>query len=366
MKYNPRAVVAVLVVSLFMGLGVGYAAGASTAPTQTEAQGAINTLQRLVDAHYTPAPTTPPATTPPVTSPTPSPTPSAPSRPSGLAWSSGVFGSPAAFASGRGKPTDNVGVFPSRGSWSTSGGLLDPWWQGAVPAADRGRVDLVVGVPLFPQSNSLGNTGTDAQWRALADLIEAVDSDAYVRLAWEMNIPSSAWPLNAGNAAQWTAEWRRVATLMKSAAPSLRLVWNPNNGVDQTCTGCSRAAFQSLKDLIDVYAVDGYDNWPALVDAASEAKHLNDPGRLVDSWSYAVANGKKFALAEWGVSSGTQWAGNTGGDNARYITAYQNFIKQRAADIAFETYFNEPAPYCGCGLFTQNPNASAAYRAGLS
>lgn len=360
-KYKVAPVLAALAVAFAMVFGVGVAVGASTAPTRDESQAAVDTLQRLVDAHYSPTPT-PSATA------TASPSPTASGRPSGLAWSSGVGpGAQAGFAAGRGRAVDNVSVFPSRGSWADRNGLLDPWWQAAVPAADRGRVDLVVGLPLWPQSNSLGNTGTDAQWRALADQIEQVDANAYVRLGWEMNIPSAYWALTNANAFAWTDEFRRIVIQMKTAAPALRFVWNPNNGADQSCNACSRPAFQRVKAHIYAYGIDSYDAYPPVTSNVNEQYHLTAFGKLGESYQYALDNDVKFALPEWGVSSGTSWAGNTGGDNPRYMNLYVGFVKARAVNVAFDSYFNEAASYVRSELFTStHPLASQAYKAGLS
>ncbi|MDR7321801.1 MULTISPECIES: hypothetical protein [Catenuloplanes] len=294
-------------------------------------------------------------------------------RASGLPWSSGVNPQEQStaradqFAAFRGAPVDNVVLFPPRDNWTT---LSNPQWiaDGLPTGFDAARDDLVMTVPLWPGSNSVGSTGTQAQWRNLADVIETKDPNAYVRLGWEMNLPASYWALTDANRATWQASFVQAVQWMKAAAPGLRIVWNPNKGGDQTCNNCSRAVFQAVKSLVDVYGIDSYDSWPPATNAANRAVHLND--LLGESLAYAKANGKPFAVPEWGVAcntGGCQWAGNAGGDNPLYIRDYLGFFNAHAADLAFESYFDEPAAYIRSALSTSpiGPNAPAAYRADI-
>ena len=294
---------------------------------------------------------------------------------SGLPWSSGLFGAhtgsvAAEFGAWRnGRPVDNVVVFPSRDSWPE---MLGTWWYDALPSNfNPERDDLVVSLPLWPDGASVGNTGTDAQWRQLAERIAARDPDAWVRLGWEMNI-GQPWAITNDNKAQWGDAFNRAAGLMSQAAPDLRFVWNPNKGADQSCDTpsaeqCSRDVFQQVKSSVDAYAIDSYDSFPALTSDAAEDTHLNAFGNLAESLAYARDNGKLFAVPEWGIACNTgscQWAGNAGGDNPRYIDVYLDFFAENAPDIAFESYFEEPADYIRSALTITpiGPDAPAAYR----
>jgi hypothetical protein len=312
-------------------------------------------------------PSTPPSSSTPSTPPG--------TRLSGLPWNSGTNPQPQTaarvtqFENFRGAKTDNVTLFPPRDNWST---LSDPNWIAAgLPSGwDPAKQDLIMTIPLWPGSNSLGNTGTQAQWQTLANNIKARDANAYVRLGWEMNLPNWHWNLNSGNRIQWQQKFIQAVQWMKAVAPQLRFVWNPNKGADQTsgCNAsnpCSRQAFQAVKSYVDVYSIDSYDSWPADNSAANRTVHLNQ--YLGESLAYAKANGKKFAVPEWGVAcnvSGCQWAGNAGGDNAQYITDYMGFFAANAADLAFESYFDEPASYIRSALSQTpiGPNAPARYK----
>lgn len=284
-------------------------------------------------------------------------------------WNSGLYARHSAaevetWERWRGKPADNIVVYPTRSNWST---LLNTWWRSSLPRSfDPARQDLVVSVPLWPSSNSVTYTGSDEQWRTLADHIEASDPDAWVRLGWEMNI-GVPWAITNENKDQWTSSFGRAADLMKSAAPNLRIVFNPNRGGDQTCTipavnKCTRDVFQRVKDRITAYGVDSYDIYDPLLNYNALDWHMNQYGGLRESAGFAIANGKLFALPEWGVSCNTpgcQWAGHAGGDNYKYILHYMDFLNSIRSYIAFESYFEVPEPWIRSALAT-NPMGQEA------
>jgi hypothetical protein len=313
--------------------------------------------------------------TPPVVTPPPST--------GAVTWSSGVWTNQEAalateFATRRGQALGNICVFTSRQSWADQLQVEEntgkPWWTGALPAGFNG--DLVIKIPLWTED---GDTGTQAQWQQLAMQIADADRSAWVCLGWEMNMGSKGqgweWQLTAANFGAWVQRYRQAVTWMKAARPGLRFAWNPNAGADQP-GGDSRAAFQELRDLHHAYGPDSYDAWPPDTDAAGRATHLTEKGYLGESYTYANTNGMQFVLPEWGVSSGTQWAGHCGGDNPQYINDYLGFLKSKqgltvkrfidgipAPAIAFDSYFSDPADYLRSQLWTQNPKAGAAYTA---
>lgn len=301
-------------------------------------------------------------------------TPASP-RASGLPWSSGVnpqdqnTARADEFASFRGAAVDNVTLFPERNNWTTLSNrdaIIGGLPTGFSPARD----DLIMAIPLFPGDHSVYDTGTEAEWKNLATTIAGVDSDAYVRLGWEMNI-ENLWGYVTDDTEQaWQDSFIEAARWIKEAAPGLRIVWNPNKSWDQTCSDCSRRIFQAAKDWIDVYAIDSYDSWPADTTAEAREEHLNGDWMLNKSLAYATANGKKFAVAEWGVAcdeSTCQWAGHAGGDNPQYIHDYLKFFADHAGDLAFESYFDEPKAYIRSALSRDpiGPNAPAAYQADI-
>jgi hypothetical protein len=303
----------------------------------------------------------------------PPPTRDNAAHPSGLPWNSGVFAQhsgtkAAAFGTWRnGRPVDNVVVFPTRDNWSE---MLNPWWRDALPPGfDPGTQDLVLGVPLWPENGKV-SANYDSQWATLADQVNATDSNAYLRLGWEMNI-EQYWKVTASNRSAWIAAFKRAADVFESRCPDCRIVFNPNRGADQTGTD-SRSVFQAVKSKVDVYAIDAYDQWPPdTSQAVWEKSHLGGARNLQDSYDYALANSKLFAVPEWGLgctTDGCQWEGHAGGDNPRYLTDYLDWFSSVRSGLAFESYFNEPDDYIRSHLYPAdtNPKAAAAYRSKIA
>jgi fibronectin type III domain protein len=311
--------------------------------------------------------TTPPTTTtpPPTTT-----TPPTSGRASGLPWSSGSNpqsqdkANVTAFSAARGAQVDNITLHPPRNSWST---LSDPQWvaNGLPSNFVASRDDLVMSVPLFPGNMSVSNTGSAAQWKAFANMVESFDPNAIIRLGWEMNGSWWPWNLNSSNQTQWRASFRQAVGWMKASdgAPGLQIAWNPNKGNDQTSgctsTSCQRASFQNLKDIIQIYGIDSYDAYPADKTSSARSEHL---AILNEGYNYAIANGKKFAVPEWGIAcntSGCQWQGNAGGDNPQYIHDYMTWFDTHTAGLAFESYFDEPDAYIRSALYRNAVGAAA-------
>lgn len=359
---------------MFGYVGGAAAGSGSSTPTRDEAlaalahaQNDLDVARQYIQAQPTGVPSTAPTQTAvPTTTPTGTP---AQQHTSGMPWSSGVFamhsGSNAtAFGNWRnGRRIDNVVVAPTRDNWDE---MLNPWWQDSLPDGFNARTDdLVVGVPLWPEDGNV-SSNYDSQWATLADQIKATDSNAYVRLGWEMNIDQH-WKVTAGNRTAWIAAFNRAAAVFDSHCPDCRIVFNPNRGADQTDTD-SRSVFQAVKSKVDVYAIDSYDESPPDKSSSDWNTILNGSRNLQDSYDYAIANGKQFALPEWGLgctgSSECQWNGSAGGDNPRYINDYMDWFNSIRSGLAFESYFNEEEKYIKSNLYPTgtNPNAAAAYR----
>lgn len=285
-------------------------------------------------------------------------------RPSGLPFDSGVFSmhqaaQASAFAARRGAALDVLTVFPTRDSWEA---VLNPWWLDGerIPAGFRGT--LSVGLGLWPQNGSLAAAarGDDQRhWEALGRLIARRFPTAYVRIGPEMNLKND-WAATPANAAQWKKAFRYAARALRRGGPGLRVVWNPNEGPGQTGTQ-DAALFYPGDDVVDVIGIDAYDWWPAYTTPANWLAHRDGPYGWNHWLGFARAHGKKFALPEWGVYTGSS---ASGGDNALYIRHVYGWLSQNRAHIAFEAYFNDAGAYCQCSLLTagQNPRASAEYK----
>lgn len=311
------------------------------------------------------------ATTPPATTSPPG------GRPSGLAWSSGVWAHEDRVRTQRfitevrgGLQADNLLVYTWRNSVASQ--INAQMYRDHLPVSFNPTTqDLVLAVTTWTAD---GASMTQAQGQQLGVALCSVDSTPIVRLDWEMNLNDGAGNngavLTAANYTGWVARFRAVATGIKAGCPATLIDFNPNHGADQTpgcntspaSTQCSRRAFQAVKDLVDIFGIDRYDSWPPVTASGSGwSSHLNGHNQLDESRTYALANGKKWSLPEWGLWTGA----NGGGDDPNYIQLYIAYLAAHAEDLAYETYFNDPNSYIISDLIDHNPNSRAQYRSSL-
>ncbi|WP_285599100.1 hypothetical protein [Kineosporia sp. NBRC 101731] len=352
------AVVAGLTVAAALLAGNAFAdtveakAGGITRPTQRQALDANETVRNYILAHPDrPLPTVKPTATTP-----------APIRryASGLPWSDGGFfehsaSGATAFAQWRGAPLDNVQAYTDRSTWTAQ---LNPWWAGSVPATFQpGRDDFILSVPLWTDD---GDAGSDGNWKELGQKIAAVDPDALVRLGWEMNCCFS----RATDAEAWKKQFSRAVTLLRTAAPNLLIVFNPNEGAAQ---GGTVSAIENLyvPGKVDIIALDAYDWYEPFTTAASITTHFTKPYGWDYWYRFARERNLPFGLGEFSVYSGSA---ASGGDNPKFFEAAYGWLADRdkadPGSIRFVALFNDSATYCGCALSdSRNPKAAAAYRA---
>jgi hypothetical protein len=341
------------------------------ASTPTSTHGASITFDKAVVTSGTT--TTPPPTTAPPTSTPPS------TRVSGLAWSSGVWADNNAGNTNNfvttargGVNADNFLVYTDRHSFNSQNNPTD--WRARLPAGtafNPAKQDLVLALTTWTADNQYM---TGAQGQTIGTSLCMVDTTPIVRIDWEMNLPDTGGgqngaQLTSSNLSSWTARFNAVAAGIKHNCPGARIDFNPNHGPDQTdgCNGstnCTRQAFQAVKANVDIYGVDTYDTYPPVkADNSGWGMRLNNPNELDDARKYAIANGKTFSVPEWGV-----WCvcnpdpSQKGGDDPKYIEDMVNYFHQYAANMAYETYFNETAPYIVSDLVASNPNSRAKYK----
>lgn len=343
---------------------------------------------KRVAATVTPkAPGTP---TPSVTTTSPSPsvtTTTAPptgERVSGLTFSSGVWNDQNAAQTARfvagphgGRAVDNILVYTSRANMA---GQNNPSaWRNALPANfNPAKQDLVLAVTTWTGDGAFMNASQAAG--IAASMCQVDNTRPIARIDWEMNLQDGAGVngavLTASNYRAWVDRFRAVATAMQAAPCDIQIDFNPNYGTDQTngCNSgtyawpnnCTRRAFQELKGVVDIFGIDTYDSYPPVrADGSGWNARLTGANHMEESRKYALANGKKWSVPEWGVAcnvGGCQWQGNAGGDDPEYMRRMLAYFKQHASDIAYTTYFNEPNPYIDSDLIDGNPNSRAAMR----
>lgn len=313
-------------------------------------------------------------------------TPPAGTRLSGLAWSSGVWADgnaseSASFVSTArgGVALDNYLVYPTRTSAATENNPAE--WRSQLPAGgiDGAKQDLVLALTSWTAD---GQSMTNAQARLIGTSACGIDSTPIVRLDWEMNLADGAGDngaeLTAANLSAWTARFNAVATGLKATCPGTRIDFNPNHGADQTpgCSGttCTRQAFQAVKANVSIYGVDTYDSWPPVkADNSGWNTRLTGANELDEARRYALANGKKFSVPEWGVWCSTGGACTTGdtvnygGDDPKYVDDMVTYFHAHAADLAYETYFNDGNDtWILSDLISHNPNSRATYKADIT
>jgi hypothetical protein len=288
---------------------------------------------------------------------------------SGLPWASGVYtpgGSPSAyesFGTWRGSQIDVATMWAARRTWQD---VINPDWL--YRAWSGTPMTKVIGVAPIPEGDPSATLARCAQgryndkWAQFAQNIKAagMDDESIIRLGWEFNGNWYKW--SARNPADFVGCWRHIVGTAKKIAPALRWDWTVNAGAGQSLRD-ARAAWPG-DDYVDVVGVDSYDVWPGVTSEATWEAHLTGPYGLNFWRDFAVAHGKPLSVPEWGVYPGTSHAGHNGGDNALYISKMHAFFTANASVMAYESYFNESAPYYAGSLFapTQNPRAAAAYQ----
>jgi hypothetical protein len=233
--------------------------------------------------------------------------------------------------------------------------LTNNWWAACVP----GGTGLSLRIPLVPKNDTDLKKDRSATWRTIARQAAAVDPDALICPGWEMNLPGWAHRVTSSNLSAWRDAWTRCYDVMKAEAPGLVIGFNPNGGPDQTGVDIRKVW---VDGKIDAAGPDQYDCWPGMTSDANTAKLFEQPGGLNFWQDWTFDHDVALIVPEWGVSSGTQWAGHTGGDNPNYIRKMWEFF-QASPNLLMETYFNEGAGYLKSDLlFGQNPKAGALYK----
>ena len=284
-------------------------------------------------------------------------------------WDSGVYlpnATPAsikAFGDWRGVPVDVATVWPNRGSWKaiTSPSWLYQIWKGSA-------VTVAFGEPMLPEGvagvsiQACAAGSYDSYWRQFGTNISAYGlGNSIIRLGWEFNGNWYIWA--ATNPAQWVQCWRQIVTSARATAPGLQWDWNVNRGPSAGLADPTLAYPGNA--YVNTIGVDTYDMWPAATTAAGWNQQLNGTQGLMYWLSFAKANGKQFAVPEWGnIIPGTTAPGtNAGGDDPAYVNDMLGFFQAHSAILAWEANFQGPSTGGVYGTGTQVPGSSAAYKA---
>ncbi|GAB6902065.1 glycoside hydrolase family 26 protein [Kineosporia succinea] len=285
------------------------------------------------------------------------------SAPDSITWNSGVLTTGHSieeaeeFARLRGRPLGHVAAFPSRDAGPDA--LASMWW---LPPADLG--DLIsVGVPMAYDGGSLDDD-LAGPLQSMAEALAADGRACALRLGWEFNLAGWPWFLSEATLPRWRERFVQYASIFREALGEKALIGlNANIGGSQTGMRADWAERVFVPELTDWVGVDAYDIYEPYTTDAQIAAHWN--GRHGLRWwsDFALEHHVALALPEWGVASGTQWAGHQGGDNPRYIAEIHKWLRfhvDRGGDVLFETYFHHREPEL-LSDFGSNPRAGAEY-----
>jgi hypothetical protein len=287
---------------------------------------------------------------------------------SGLPWPSGVTTPVESFAAWRGRPADVRTIFFGKKTWDhiRATGKTTP-----------GPVPVAIGFPMLPithagQLEQCAAGAFDPQIRAVRDTMLAHGwKGSYLRLGWEANrVDHSLLPWAAkGDGASYSLCFRRWVGIMNPGrVKNFYFVWNMAN------RGTFPYPISRMwpgSDVVDVVASNFYDRCPtSTTDAEWEARldardQWGNPAGPRAWLQWAKSKGKRWAMPEWGIGGSRNACRLHGFDNPFFIRKVFEFLQANAADVVFESYFNNEEDTTGTHTIhpmDANPNAAAAYR----
>ena len=279
-----------------------------------------------------------------------------------LPWALGMFDNGLttakfdAFQSMTGGLIDFVDQHPA---W---GDITGSWWWS--PHQGRGY-DVMVSVPMYDGSISTNNA---AMWTTAAqNMVTAGWTRTFWRLGVEFNLANS-WQANNSNYMTWCTRFNEAAAAIKAVQPGARIVLCPNEGNGAGVLSQANTLYIINNTNWDVLAPDYYDQWEPIYNSGQAAFRFGTAdtfGTMNYYLGIVRTKARKLGLGEWGVASGTQWAGHQGGDNPYYINYLMDWLATNRDVVEMVAYFEEPDPYLRSDITTTaiNPNARAAFQA---
>lgn len=278
------------------------------------------------------------------------PSPAAPAAPPSAGrpggWLSGASGTGVAdgsLAAWRGRPMEIAG------SWSDNNQDMLHFWQ-LQPGAEFGSwglpMDVAIGAIGPGETWAQAAQGAyDARWRQsltkARELWAHRPGTLFIRFAHEMNGNWYPWSVDAGEAGDFIAAWKRFHDLQEQVYPAAQLVFCVNResigtGIDwrQTFPGAA---------YVDVMGVDYYNQYPYVSDAAGWSASLDDrdqygsPKGLDAHLAFARENGLPLAVPEWSAKASQ-------GDSPAFVRGMYEFFRAHqgtgAGQVLYEIQFN--------------------------
>ena len=288
---------------------------------------------------------------------------------SGMPWASGMSGwnrpstsTMPKIEAWRGHKFDVILGWAPQTDWKSFVGYFE---GGGFGAFARQPARAVIRTPLLMKGNAgqfsqCAKGAFDIYFRKAAQAVARTGKrDTVFALGWEANGSWFPWSIGS-NPDGYKACFRRVAGVIRSVINGATIEWpmaekgHLKFSVEKAYPG---------DDVVDVVGLSFYDRFPSFTSVqlwnVSLQKSYNGGPVGLKTWlDLAKRHGKKLSLGEWAVSDGR----GGGSDNALFIEQVVAFLKQNAAYIAYETYYN-----CGGGIYqvypeSNNPKAGAMYR----
>lgn len=288
-------------------------------------------------------------------------------------WASGAFlrhdaTQVTSFGAFRDRPVQVIAHFPSHNTLSE---IQNPWYMGSAFTPSGYTGDISLAVPMCADGQTVAQN-ISTQITNLANLLNAYPNRFFLRIGWEMNLPQWTHRVTDANLTTWRSRFSAYADIFHSIMGAKAVVvFNPNIGGNQFASGDGTGLHGSIEQAfvagkVDAVGPDIYDCYPPFTTDGNVNTHLTrDQG--LDWWAdFAETHDVGLCLPEWGVSSGTQWAGNCGNDNPRYITEMVAWMKRNRSRMLFDAYFNENEDYVESDIFaasgsSNNPLSAARY-----
>jgi hypothetical protein len=290
------------------------------------------------------------------------------------AWLSGVSGDgvvDGSFGAWRGRPVEIAGTWndnfeSQEWQWSVRPGFSMAQWRGDLDDAvggiykDRGESWAAAGDGAYDQRWRRALTNLASSWQGRPGTV-------YIRFAHEFNGDWYPWAVKSGEVADFKRAWGRFRALQREVFPAAKLVFCPNAETSRSLGYDWRRAFPG-RDLVDVVAVDYYNQWPFVSSRAEFAPAMDRfdawgaPRGLERHREFAESVGLPFAISEW--SSNADF-----GDSPAFMEGLHSWLSEHAGtgagQVLYEIEFNVGSH--GGGNFAlhpvnHQPAAVAAYR----
>jgi len=271
---------------------------------------------------------------------------------SGLPWNSGVYqgngnqGPKAAtFGDWRGRPVDYVMAYATRQSWGT----MDDFYDQSFLDFPGGHIISIPSQPKGQDNRETASGANNAWWEGYGQTLANVGLNkptTIIRLNWEATGGWYEWRVTAaGGPDAFVKAFNNVVRSVRVHAPEVKFTFGM--ATNKWLAGGTWQEFAGRlgpnePDGFDYVELDGYDQFPAALDAASWDKQSNQqPGRN-SVVAYAESRQVPMWYGEWNVSH----KDGGGGDNPYYMQRKYEWLLANAIGnggwLAGETVFNAP------------------------